>query len=79
MVFYRLIRRYKTRGGILSYLCWLDLFFNEYTPQINKIFRAGGCRELWLQGQIYLHSGLPELKTNYGRKNNKATHHLLIS
>ncbi|MUK78939.1 hypothetical protein GNP84_18835 [Aliivibrio fischeri] len=43
---------------------WIGEFFSTHKLQVSKIFSAGGCRELWLQGQIFLHLEEEGLLTN---------------
>ena len=48
----------------MNNLHWVDRFFETHHHQIGKIFKAGGCRELWLQGQIFLYLEHEGLQTN---------------
>lgn len=43
---------------------WLPEFFRLHADQIKRILPAGGCRELWLQGEIYLYLSDRGLSTN---------------
>ncbi|GGE69833.1 hypothetical protein GCM10011533_22760 [Streptosporangium jomthongense] len=43
---------------------WVPEFFSENVDRIEKILPAGGCRELWLQGEIFLFLGGDGLVTN---------------
>ncbi|MCG6272310.1 hypothetical protein K6U70_09040 [Vibrio vulnificus] len=45
-------------------LDWVSEFFGVHQNQISRIFQAGGCRELWLQGQIFLYLEQDGLQTN---------------
>ncbi|MBE8567781.1 MULTISPECIES: hypothetical protein [Vibrio] len=48
----------------MSNISWMSDFFDVHGNQISKIFKAGGCRELWLQGQIFLYLEQEDLQTN---------------
>lgn len=43
---------------------WVPEFFSIHAGRIEKILPAGGCRELWLQGEIFLFLGGDGLVTN---------------
>ncbi len=47
---------------------WVPEFFSVNVDRIEKILPAGGCRELWLQGEIYLFLGGDGLVTNSTEK-----------
>ncbi|WP_303292348.1 hypothetical protein [Marinobacter sp. SS5-14b] len=47
---------------------WVPEFFSANVDRIEKILPAGGCRELWLQGEIYLFLGGDGLVTNSTEK-----------
>jgi hypothetical protein len=43
---------------------WLPMFFKDREDEISGIRPAGGCRELWVQGEIYLYLEDDEVFTN---------------
>jgi hypothetical protein len=43
---------------------WLPDFFSLHADRIKRILPASGCRELWLQGEIYLYLSDDGLLTN---------------
>ena len=46
---------------------WIEFFtsfFEDQKDPINRILDAGGCRECWLQGEMYLHAEPEVLVTN---------------
>lgn len=47
---------------------WVPEFFSGNVGRIEKIFSAGGCRELWLQGEIFLFLSDDSLETNSTKK-----------
>lgn len=50
----------------MDWMAFFDEFFQERMPQLEQIAAAGGCREGWVQGEMYLFAksqGL-DLRTN---------------
>lgn len=43
---------------------WIPDFFSRNAGRIEQILPASGCRELWLQGEIYLYLSGDGLLTN---------------
>lgn len=43
---------------------WISEFFEKISNRLTRILSAGGCRELWLQGEIYLYLDDSTVKTN---------------
>ena len=50
--------------GLTKKIDWLPGFFSTHADRIKRILPAGGCRELWLQGEIYLYLSGDGLLTN---------------
>ncbi|KDM89794.1 hypothetical protein [Photobacterium galatheae] len=48
-------------------VAWLSTYFKDRHAQIAKILNIGGCRELWMQGDIYLYLNDNDLRTNATR------------
>lgn len=47
---------------------WIPEFFHQNSQRVDRILSAGGCRELWLQGEMYLFLNEDELRTNATKK-----------
>jgi hypothetical protein len=43
---------------------WIHSFLIKKQKEISKIRHAGGCRELWVQGEIYLYLNDEDVLTN---------------
>jgi hypothetical protein len=48
----------------MNWIKFFTSFFEDKKEPINRILDAGGCRECWLQGEIYLHAEQEVLATN---------------
>ncbi|GAB6261205.1 hypothetical protein PSSHI_14480 [Photobacterium sp. R1] len=55
---------WTTSLEVQSAIAWLPAYFKDRQTQIAKILNAGGCRELWMQGDIYLYLNDDALRTN---------------
>ncbi|SEP19563.1 hypothetical protein, partial [Aquisalimonas asiatica] len=47
---------------------WIPEFFTLQADRIKQILPARGCRELWLQGEIFLFLGDQRVVTNASQK-----------
>jgi len=48
----------------MNWITYFEAFFRQRSERLHVILDAGGCREGWVQGEIFLHARDLHLETN---------------
>jgi len=51
----------------MDWIAYFDDFFSERAAKLAEMMKAAGCREGWVQGEMYLHGRDLEIETNATR------------
>ena len=52
----------------MDWISFFDAFFSQRAAELERILDAGGCREGWLQGEVFLYGRNVSIQTNASRR-----------